>query len=737
MAKITIAEKDLTSSGLTSVAENIVYVPGYAITGPVNTPTLCRSYSEFTSIFGKVPYRWKENQVMNSELIAYENDMEKSYLYAAELLKQGLSIMYERISVNDTQKANAVINFNDVRYTGNYTQDNITDWVLPETTITGTETKITNFEQTVTILNIYKAVPGTIKIKLPTTDIVLTDAPANNTKTVRATSTGVLYNGNTEVTNSSINYDTGEISFALPGVEALTKPVLSYTIGAQGEVAASEWQVVYHNVNNEMSCNITVDGNPVSMEDGEGVHAEAILNAERTSIDFSIYVGEQRVVRVDLEAKEEVEAENKNNYITIQAKYPGGYGNDISIKFSEWGLDYETKDYLYTLVVNYGTESSTYRVSLKYNSPRYIGLIKSNLIDVVLKSNTANTLIPEFVDLALFIPFIKEAKITTSESGITTYEKKLFTDIEGDEIKISDIYKELARTDADSIYNLLSDKTLYNVKFITSGGYNAINSDGLIIARNMLRCAANRTDALAVLDANSNIAVNQLLNNINDNNLYSASITGEDVRNYGTVIAPEAKFNINCTGTSEWMPASFAYFKCLAASQRNNPNWFAIAGTNRGLVPDLIDVREKISGSMADTWQKTDDMNINPIMNVKPVGYCIWGNRTLHKNIDGLTASSFTNVRVLSCDIKKIVTDALNSLTYELNDNVLWNSFRSKVEPYLDQMKTGRGLTDYKLVKQPSTKKATINGLIRIIPIEAVEDFDITFSLEDSLAVVE
>ena len=39
MPKITILEKDLTTAGASELLSNIVYVPGYAITGPVNKPT--------------------------------------------------------------------------------------------------------------------------------------------------------------------------------------------------------------------------------------------------------------------------------------------------------------------------------------------------------------------------------------------------------------------------------------------------------------------------------------------------------------------------------------------------------------------------------------------------------------------------------------------------------------------------------------------------------------------------
>ena len=57
-------------------------------------------------------------------------------------------------------------------------------------------------------------------------------------------------------------------------------------------------------------------------------------------------------------------------------------------------------------------------------------------------------------------------------------------------------------------------------------------------------------------------------------------------------------------------------------------------------------------------------------MNIRPYGYCIWGNRTLNEN-NGLVASSFMNIRTLVNEVKKTVYSVAKSLTFELNNDVL------------------------------------------------------------------
>lgn len=48
-------------------------------------------------------------------------------------------------------------------------------------------------------------------------------------------------------------------------------------------------------------------------------------------------------------------------------------------------------------------------------------------------------------------------------------------------------------------------------------------------------------------------------------------------------------------------------------------------------------------------------------------------------------------------------------------------------------MKSNRGIKDYKMIKVTSKEKALMKAKIKIVPIEPVEDFDISVYLEDSI----
>lgn len=110
MENITIYERDISYIQSTEGLDNTVYVPGYAITGPVNTPTLCYSLSEFQNIFGIVPYTFENNQEystlsgfgLSTGNFKMKNEQELSYIYACELLNQGLPVLFERV-MNDNK----------------------------------------------------------------------------------------------------------------------------------------------------------------------------------------------------------------------------------------------------------------------------------------------------------------------------------------------------------------------------------------------------------------------------------------------------------------------------------------------------------------------------------------------------------------------------------------------------------------------------------------------------------
>ena len=194
-------------------------------------------------------------------------------------------------------------------------------------------------------------------------------------------------------------------------------------------------------------------------------------------------------------------------------------------------------------------------------------------------------------------------------------------------------------------------------------------------------------------------------------------------------------------------PGAFHYLACFMSSLRAGfAEWYAAAGYTRGVSSYTIDHTTVTLGEIAinaleprntDGTENSPTFACNVIANFRG-SYYLWGNRTAHplgdaKGTNGeLVASHFLNIRQLCTTIKKQLYVACRRFTFDPNSDTLWFNFVNAIKPTLEAMKADQGIRDYKVLKVPTDKKATIKAKIRIIPIEAVEDFDIEISLEDS-----
>jgi hypothetical protein len=204
-------------------------------------------------------------------------------------------------------------------------------------------------------------------------------------------------------------------------------------------------------------------------------------------------------------------------------------------------------------------------------------------------------------------------------------------------------------------------------------------------------------------------------------------------------------------GTTKF-PGAFHYLACFMNSLSSGfAEWYAAAGYTRGVSSLTIDyttvklgeiaintLEPRYKDDIANADEKYPKFACNVIANFRG-SYYLWGNRTCFpivkkgnpKNGD-LVASSFLNIRQLCSTIKKQLYVSCRQFTFDPNSDTLWFNFINAIKPTLDEMKADQGIRDYRIVKEYTDKKATLKARIRIIPIEAVEDFDLEVSLEDS-----
>ena len=275
-----------------------------------------------------------------------------------------------------------------------------------------------------------------------------------------------------------------------------------------------------------------------------------------------------------------------------------------------------------------------------------------------------------------------------------------------------------------------------NTLVVTSAAFSTSSS----VATTLASLAEKRGDAIAFIDEFNN--PKRYLNPDEGSSFYKSFTSGDFIikNTFATVIAGNHRVNCPFAGMEVTVPGSYCYLTSLAQSIKVNGNWLAVAGVTRGVVPNYIANASnyRLSNVIADAYTTETGVSINPITNIKPYGYTIWGNRTLKNNgADGLTATSFLNLRNLMCDVKKRIFIAAKMCMFEQNNDILWINFKSLITPTLDKLLTGYGISNYKIEKVATAKKGKLQAIVRLYPIYAVEEFEVLVTFEDEDVTVE
>lgn len=293
----------------------------------------------------------------------------------------------------------------------------------------------------------------------------------------------------------------------------------------------------------------------------------------------------------------------------------------------------------------------------------------------------------------------------------------------------------------------LQDKAVYDVRFLTTGDFPGLDM-------NAVKCAFKRGDCVALIDHEKDVTTAKDVRDIFDASgvSFEDTTTEKDMGEFAAAFTPWIKVRDNDDFTEETsVPGSFGYLLAYARLVKNGNDGLAVAGSERGIIPELTGVEvaytnadvEKLQARSKSAEVDLDDTNdnkgiaINPITWVRPFGHIIWGNRTLKNNNGTLEALSFLNIRQTVSTIKKRMYDAARKYTFEQNSEVLWTNFQNQITPTLDAMQSGNVLLGYKFLRLKTDKKARLKARLIVVPVEAVEDFELEVLISDSLDVEE
>jgi hypothetical protein len=193
--------------------------------------------------------------------------------------------------------------------------------------------------------------------------------------------------------------------------------------------------------------------------------------------------------------------------------------------------------------------------------------------------------------------------------------------------------------------------------------------------------------------------------------------------NYSCTYWPWVQVNDTENNVYIWLPPTRDVLRNIALTDNIAFPWFSVAGIERGDV-SCIKARKKLTLDERDTLYEG---RINPIATFATEGVKIWGNKTLQVNE---TALNRINVRRLLLQTRKLISAVSLRLLFDQNDSVVRNKFLSLVNPILENIRSARGLVDFRVTVDndpESIDRNELNGKIFIKPTRALEYINIEF----------
>lgn len=321
------------------------------------------------------------------------------------------------------------------------------------------------------------------------------------------------------------------------------------------------------------------------------------------------------------------------------------------------------------------------------------------------------------------------------------------------------LYKKITDvSDLDDIefWDCLRDKATYDFRYLVTGliaNNTAANNCISDIASYVNKTIDDynpledgRGDCIALVDINAAAysATSSQASNVAGIIAEVAKLAKADKNSF--IFAPYVIYNMeDAIYQNATFPASFHYLACAAYSfdTLGYSEWYAVSGFERGISQySIASTGCRLGDAAINILQPRKSTNttkaVNLIAKIRN-NYYLYGNRTaanLPSELSGedLKASHFANIRQLCTTIKKRVYAACRKFQFDPNSDILWINFKNEIEPTLSAMRSNQGIKDYDFIKVIDTRKALMSAIIRVVPIEAVEDFDISLTLEDSLS---
>lgn len=371
--------------------------------------------------------------------------------------------------------------------------------------------------------------------------------------------------------------------------------------------------------------------------------------------------------------------EEKVQDLKITEKYGGTFGNDINITIKPTNNNY------YIEVYNQKSLLEKYKFATINSSIVDQTEINQILIDGLKAINSK----------------LERINIEVLEDEPAKFSLQIISNqyLTGGE----DIAEALVASEIPSSLKYITDKILFQPKFLTSGGYTDTNMESATpIADALEEVAKIRQDCRALIDLPIGIPADEqqtlasqvaYQQNSNDEVIPSASIC-----------APWLYMQVG--NEQLWMPPSYAYLTVVGSDiSKGGKAYTPKAGIANGIVANVIKPEFEIGSDLSEAWQSDTQVNINPIMKLQSGSYVIAGNSTLlMPDSSGELINAFmeSSADLTIIEIRRFVYNLATELRYQYNSTNAFETFSLRTSKFLETMISEGAMTNYTITNASS-----------------------------------
>lgn len=249
--------------------------------------------------------------------------------------------------------------------------------------------------------------------------------------------------------------------------------------------------------------------------------------------------------------------------------------------------------------------------------------------------------------------------------------------------------------DLNAAYDLFRDTENITIDYILMGPCGLTENDTKSKLNNIASIAAERKDCMAFGSAHKTNII------AGDGNVSSNAVITKNLKSFFSDVSSNSYLVLDgnykyvydrWNDVYKYIPCNTDIAGLVADTAIRNEPWFSPAGFSRGGIRNLAKLAWNPSKSDRDELYSN---RINPIVSFPGQGAVLFGDKTALS-----TPSAFDriNVRKLFLTVERAIEEAAKAQLFEINDEVTRGVFRAIVEPFLRDVQSRRGITDFLVV---------------------------------------